>query len=574
MGEENPLGHSAVRGEGARGRAPRAEDFGWNDSLYDGPEGDGTDADAPAGESAGSDRPAAPASRNGRGPKGLQDPDGSRRDRPRIPRRGKRVLRWTALGLSMLILGTAGAGYLYYEHLNGKLTRKPLNLGGKQLRHGTDAVGRSPVNILLLGSDSRGSQRNVELGGARDDADRKPLADVQMLLHLSADRNSMSVLSIPRDTKVTIPECTDPEDGTVYPQSVDKINSSLQHGGPGCTVATWMELTGIPIDHFMMIDFAGVVDMADAIGGVPVCVDANVHDRRSGLRLEKGTTTVTGEQALQWLRTRHGFEDGSDIGRARAQHMYMTSMVRQLKAGTKLTDPGKLRSLAEAATKALTVDEGIDTVKDLYDLANELKQVPTDRITMATMPWEYSDGGSYVVPKPGEAEEVFSLIRDDIALDGKDANSKKSAEKRTEDPAAPSDRIPVRVRNGTGSTTLAPVNGRAAVLTNRLHRLGFTRATADPTSVSQANTTLSYADEDRRGDALAVAKALGLPERAVRHSADAEGITLVIGADWRAGATYPRTKEAAEDRGASESTRAPNGGNTEACMRVNRGFTW
>ncbi|HZG05656.1 MAG TPA: LCP family protein, partial [Streptomyces sp.] len=418
------MGHSAVRGEGARGRAPRAEDFGWNDSLYDGPEGDGTDADAPAGESAGSDRPAAPASRNGRGPKGLQDPDGSRRDRPRIPRRGKRVLRWTALGLSMLILGTAGAGYLYYEHLNGKLTRKPLNLGGKQLRHGTDAVGRSPVNILLLGSDSRGSQRNVELGGARDDADRKPLADVQMLLHLSADRNSMSVLSIPRDTKVTIPECTDPEDGTVYPQSVDKINSSLQHGGPGCTVATWMELTGIPIDHFMMIDFAGVVDMADAIGGVPVCVDANVHDRRSGLRLEKGTTTVTGEQALQWLRTRHGFEDGSDIGRAKAQHMYMNSMVRQLKAGTKLTDPGKLRSLAEAATKALTVDEGIDTVKDLYDLANELKQVPTDRITMATMPWEYSDGGEYVVPKPGDAERVFSLIRDDVALDGKDRKPK------------------------------------------------------------------------------------------------------------------------------------------------------
>ncbi|WP_031509752.1 LCP family protein [Streptomyces megasporus] len=573
MGEEDPLGHSAVRGEGARGRAPRAEDFGWNDSLYDGPEEDGTDADAPAGKSAGSKEANVPKGAKGaKGSGAPKGPDGSRHDRPRIPRRGRRVLRWTALGLSVLILGTAGAGYLYYEHLNGNLTKKPLNLGDKQLGHGTDAAGRSPVNILLLGSDSRNSARNVELGGARNEVGREPLADVQMLLHLSADRRSMSVLSIPRDTRVTIPECTDPEDGTVHPRTVDKINSSLQHGGPGCTVATWMELTDIPIDHFMMIDFAGVVDMADAVGGVPVCVDANVHDRRSGLRLKKGTTTITGERALQWLRTRHGFGDGSDIGRAKAQHMYMNSMVRRLKAGTKLTDPGKLRSLAEAATKALTVDDGIGTVKELYDLANELKRVPTGRITMATMPWEYAGGGSYVVPKPGDAEEVFSLIREDIALDGKDEKPKKDAEEK----AAPADRIPVRVRNGTGSTALAPVNGRAATVTDLLHRLGFTRAEADPTAVSQANTTLSYPDQDRRGDALAVAGALGLPERAVRRSADVDGITLVIGADWRAGDAYPKTEPSPKDgkRRAPDSADALNGEDKDACMEVNPAHVW
>jgi LCP family protein required for cell wall assembly len=484
------------------------------------------------------------------------------------------VLRWTALSLSVLILGTAGAGYLYYEHLNGNLAKEPLTLGDKRLSHRQNAQGQTPVNILLLGSDSRNSARNVELGGARDEVGRKPLADVQMLLHLSADRSSMSVVSIPRDTKVTIPECTDPEDGTVYQQTTGKINSSLQRGGPGCTVATWMELTGIPIDHFMMIDFAGVVDMADAVGGVPVCVRANIHDKNSGLRLEAGDSVVRGEQALQWLRTRYGFGDGTDIGRAKAQHMYMTSMVRQLKAGTKLTDPGKLRSLAEAATRALTVDEGIDTVKDLYDLGNELKQVPTRRITMATMPWEYSDGGAYVVPKPGDAEKVFSLIRDDVALDGRD-EPKKDAGKKTADPAAPSDRITVRVRNGTRTVTLGPVNGRAGAVAGELNRLGFALAAADPTEAPQADTTLVYPDEDLHGDALAVAKAIGLPERAVRQSAGVEEITLVVGADWREGSAYPEQAANRED----EKLEAPEsadalGGEEKDCMSVNPRYTW
>ncbi|MGY1454137.1 LCP family protein [Streptomyces sp. SS8] len=561
------MGQRTAGGKDAHERAPRPEDFGWNDSMYDEPDASGEpEGSVRSGESreggAGGPGDATPASGPGRLAGGPKRPAG----------RGRRVLRWTALSLSVLILGTAGAGYLYYEHLNENLTRKPLTLGDNQLKHRQNAEGRTPLNILLLGSDSRNSERNLELGGSRGDVGRKPLADVQMLLHLSADRDSISVLSVPRDTKVTIPECTDPEDGTVHPQSTGRINSSLQYGGPGCTVATWMELTGVPVDHFMMIDFAGVVDMADAVGGVPVCVDANVHDSRSGLRLEKGETTVRGEQALQWLRTRHGFGDGSDIGRARAQHMYMNSMVRQLKSGTKLTDPGKLRSLAEAATKALTVDDGIEGVKDLYDLGNELKQVPTERITMVTMPWEYSDGGSYVVPKPGDAEKVFSLIRDDIALDGKDEPRK---EKKTSDPAAPAGEIPVQVRNGTRTVTLGPVNGRAGAIAEELRRLGFDRAETDAEEAPQADTTVSYPSGDLRGDALAVAKALGLPERSARQSAGVEQVTVVIGADWREGNAYPGrpAPEEEDKRGAPESANALNG-DEEKCMNVNPAHTW
>jgi LCP family protein required for cell wall assembly len=504
----------------------------------------------------------------------------------RQPPRKRRGLRWVASVLALVILGTAAAGYLYYQHLNGNLDKDALHLGDNKLDGSQpNAAGQTPLNILMLGSDSRNSKKNVELGGASVDAGRPPLADVQMLVHVSADRSNMSVLSIPRDTRVTIPKCTDPDDGKVYQQRVDKINASLQNGGPGCTVATWEELTGIPINHFMMVDFSGVVSMADAVGGVPVCVDNNVYDRRSGLRLEKGETTIQGEQALQWLRTRHGFEDGSDLGRAKAQHMYMNSMVRELKAGTKLTNPNKLRGLAESATKALTVDSDLGSVKKLYDLGNDIKRVPTKRITMATMPWTYSQGGSFVLPKEGDAEKVFSMIRNDTALDGEDkkkATGKESPE--PSDPAAPAAEIPVRVMNGTGTATQAAVTGRAAEITDRLQSSGFTQAVADQTPRSQWDTLITYPSTDQRGDALAVAKAIGLPEKSVNHSAGESQITLVIGADWRQGSPYPNSSGSGEgsqaensqedDGKAPESLDGLNGEDKSACMKVNPNYTF
>jgi LCP family protein required for cell wall assembly len=496
-----------------------------------------------------------------------------------LPRKKRRVLRWFSVSMSLLILATAGAGYLYYEHLNGNLSKDLLNLGDNKLdKSNPNAAGQTPMNVLLLGSDSRGSDKNVELGGAKGDRDRPPLADVQMLLHVSADRSNMSVISVPRDTKATIPKCTDPKDGTVYQETTDKINTSLQHGGPGCTVATWEEMTGIPIDHFMMIDFAGVVSMADAVGGVPVCVNNNVNDPQSKLKLKKGNSVVRGEQALHWLRTRHGFADGSDIGRARAQHMYMNSMVRQLKSGTKLTDPGQLRGLAEAATKALTVDEGLGSVKKLYDLGDDLKRVPTKRITMATMPWKYAPGG-YVVPKPGDADHTFSLVRQDVALDGRD-KKKPEADKspKPSEPSVDKSQVPVLVMNGTGSALQSPVPGRAGVISEYLGSKGFAQATADQSLKSQADTTISYPQENQRVKALAVAKTLGLPDSAAKHSSGVQRITLVIGGDWRDGTTYPKSAPGSagekKENKAPDSADALSGDNKKACMEVNPNYVW
>nr|WP_069884099.1 LCP family protein [Streptomyces luteocolor] len=501
-----------------------------------------------------------------------------RTGRERPPRRKRRVLRWSATVLSVLILGTAGAGYLYYQHLNNNLETDDLNLGDHRAPEPTpNAAGQTPLNILLIGSDARNSKENQKLGGAKETFGAPPLADVQMLLHLSADRTNMSVISMPRDTLLQIPKCTDPDDGKVYQQTGPRTmtNESLGRGGPGCTVATWEKLTNIHINHFMMVDFSGVVSMADAIGGVPVCVDKNIHSRDraghgSGLKLKKGTTEVQGKQALQWLRTRYGFEGGTDISRAKAQHMYMNALVRKLRENTGLTSPNQLRKLAEEATDALKVDDGLGTIKKLYDLGNELKKVSPERTTMTTMPFEYA--GERVVPKPGDAEQLFRLVRDDIPLDGK-GRKKPAKEKLSDDPAAADDKIAVQVQNGTRSATEPPAGGRASAVAQLLAGKGFTKATPDTTTaLSEEKTVIRYPSAELEGDAQRIAKSLGMRLSSVKKSTDVSGVTLVVGADWREGDTPPKAKK--NDDRTPDSADALSGSDKKACMKVDPNFTW
>jgi LCP family protein required for cell wall assembly len=570
------MAQSSVRGEGARPRVRRAGELGWDDSLYD----ENGDPVQSAGEGVRTADDTMPLKPQGHGRHG--GGGGRRRGGEGRPRRRRRALRWSATVLSVLILGTAGAGYLYYQHLNANLKKDDLNIGDAKDRAAQskpNAAGQTPLNILLIGSDARDSTENQKLGGAKDTFNTAPRADVQMLLHVSADRTNMSVVSMPRDTLLQIPQCTDPGTKKTYAASTSPTitNDSLGRGGPGCTVATWEKLTDIHIDHFMMVDFSGVVSMADAIGGVPVCVDANVYSHTSsghgsGLKLKEGTTSVKGKQALQWLRTRYGFEDDTDIARTKAQHQYMNSMVRQLRENATLSNPNKLRKLADTATNALTVDNGLGTVAKLYDLSNELKKVPTKRITMTTMPWQYSSTTSgRVVPKPGDAAKLFRLVREDIALDGKD-KKKTTKERISSDPAAADDKIGVIVQNGTRTSTLAPVGGRANTVAQLLVGKGFTQTSADrTTATAEATTVIRYPSADLEGDALRVAKALGVSTSAVKKSTDVSGVTLVVGADWRSGTTY---KAAEEDDTTPKSADVLNGSDTTACMHVDPAYTW
>ncbi|MET8489632.1 LCP family protein [Streptomyces tendae] len=532
------------------------------------------------------------------GPGGHGDGNGRRSGRRRTGGRRHRALRWSATTLAVLILGTAGAGYLYYQHLNGNIDKGERSSGdSKAHKAEPNAAGQTPLNILLLGSDSRASDANVALGGGKNHRDNPPLADVQMLIHLAADRKSASVVSIPRDTRVDIPACKDPDTGEKFPATNAIINTSLARGGAGCTLATWENLTGVYIDHWMTIDFAGVVSMADAVGGVEVCVNQNVWDRPlpgvpggSGLKMTAGPHKVQGEQALQWLRTRHAW--GSDPLRARAQHMYMNSMIRTLKSQNVFTDAGRLMDLAEAATKSLTVSEEIGTVKKLYDLGTQLKTVPTDRITMTTIPTvEDPEDKNHLLPAT-DADKMWAMLRDDVSFDDKGTKEKKGtgegdgkdaagdgaggqdgAGRPSDEPAADSE-IGVLVQNATRSATLGPVTGRAGEIAGSLVEKGFAKATKDTSAaLSEERTVVRYPSDELAGDARRVAEAMGIPANAVRKSADVSGITLVVGADWRDGTSYPKQKTP-EAGDLPETSDALNGSDTGKCMDVYKPYRW
>ncbi|MFF3487655.1 LCP family protein [Streptomyces sp. NPDC002701] len=550
------MAQSSVRGEGARPRAARAGE---------GSRGDGSSQAGERGGNGGSGVRTAPRRSAADDGGGGEGPDGGRRP-VRPGGRPRRILRWSALILSVLILGTAGAGYLYYRHLNGNIAKGTRNSGESGVeKAGPNSDGQTPLNILLIGSDSRNSDENVELGGSKDQRGSKPLADVQMLVHVSADRRSASVVSIPRDTRVTIPRCEDPETGETYPETNGIINMSLQRGGAGCTLATWQNLTGVYIDHWMMVDFGGVVKMADAVGGVEVCVRQNVWDRPlpgvpggSGLKLKAGSKKIKGKQALQWLRTRHAFE--SDLGRAKAQHMYMNSMIRTLKSQNAFTDSGRLMGLAEAATESLEVSEEIGTVKKLYDLGMKLKTVPTERFTMTTMPTVPDpQNGNHLIPRPTDADKLWSMVRDDVSFDkggesdkdgkggdGKGSSASEGPEATGTGPAAaPAEGLAVTVVNGTAGedSTQAPVGNRASEIAGALQGKGFAKAVASAQPGPSSRTQVTYpkgSGAQGRANALSVARAVGVPSGQVRATADVVTTTLTIGSDWREGTAYPK----------------------------------
>jgi LCP family protein required for cell wall assembly len=334
--------------------------------------------------------------------------------RPPLPPRGRRTLRIAALLTAVLVLLAAGTGAWLFDHLDGNIRGMPLFGGalGDAGRETPDAFGRTPINVLVIGSDARADRSDCAIGG---DCGPGRNADVEMLLHLSADRSNATVMSVPRDTVTRLPGCQDPVHHTYQPPHLAQINSSLE-SGPGCTVAAVHALTGIPVDHFMMIGFTGVVRMSDAVGGVPVCVSADLYDPYSHLKLSRGRHVLKGLAALEYLRSRHAFGDGSDLGRTYAQHLYLASLLRKLKSAGTLTSPTAVYGLADAATRALTVDTGLDSVSKLLRLAGALNRVPASRVTFTTMQNQPDPADPDRVVVSPAAKALFSAILHDRSL--------------------------------------------------------------------------------------------------------------------------------------------------------------
>ncbi|MFG2784067.1 LCP family protein [Streptomyces prunicolor] len=456
----------------------------------------------------------------------------SRRRVKQAPR-GRRVLKFSAISLSVVIMATAGAGWWFYEHLNGNINSVAIDdgAGGKEK---ADAFGRTPINLLVMGSDARSSATDCKLGGGCSTTGVQTgngNADVEMVVHVSADRSNATVMSIPRDTMTNVPACKDPDSSQSTAGYYGQINSALQYGQE-CQVKTVHALTGITIDHFVQMDFSGVVKMSDAVGGVSVCVDADVYDTYSHLKLAKGTHTLKGNAALEFVRSRHGFGDGSDLGRTVSQHLFLSAMIRKFKSAGTLTDPTAVYNLADAATKALTVDTGLGTVKKLIGLAADLDKVPTKRMTFTTMQTGADpDDPDRVVPAAA-AKSLFATIANDQSLTSSSGKKSTAATATATAAAVPAAQIAVTVENGTS------ISGRASTVATSLIDGGFSSDTTTGNAGAGATTTTLTYGSGQKAQAQTVAGAIGLASSHLKQGSGT-GLTLVIGSDWPSGTTYP-----------------------------------
>ncbi|MFG3295740.1 LCP family protein [Streptomyces sp. NPDC048179] len=489
---------------------------------------------------------------------------GSRRARP--AGRGKRVFKVVGLVTAVLVLVTAGAGWWFYQHLNGNINS--VSLDGKGGTEKADAFGRTPINILVIGSDGRTSAADCKLGGGCKTTGVQSgngNADVEMVVHISADRSNATVMSIPRDTMVDVPACKDSASGQSTSGYYGQVNSALQYGA-ACQVATVHQLTGVPIDHFVKLDFSGVVKMSDAVGGVSVCVNNNVYDTYSHLKLSKGTHTLKGEAALEFVRSRHGFGDGSDLGRTVSQHIFLSAMIRKFKSAGTLTDPTAVYSLADAATKALTVDDDLDSVKKLISLAADVNKVPTKRMTFTTMQTAPDPNNSNRVVVGEGAKDLFATMANDQSLttsSGKksSAASATASAKPTPTATVPASQIAVTVENGTDIT------GRASAIANSLISQGFSTGTTTANAPTSATTTtVTYGSGDK-AEAQTVAKALDVPSSHIK-AGSGTGVILVIGSDWTSGTTYPNTS--GDTKTAVANANASTADDSKTCAKVSQ----
>ncbi|MYT27693.1 LCP family protein [Streptomyces sp. MspMP-M5] len=447
------------------------------------------------------------------------------------------------------MLLVAGAGWLYLR-LNGDIT----TFGEDGLSHDRPAAGGG-TNVLVIGSDSRAGG-NRRLGGGEGDVGR---SDTAFLLHVHGDGRHALAVSFPRDALVEIPPCRLPDGRWTPRQPAAMFNSAFTvgrtaGGNPACTQNTVERLTGLRVDHTVVVDFAGFATLTTAVGGVPVCLPQDIYEgdldphrgARGRLVFPRGPQTVSGQRALDYVRLRHGLGDGSDIGRIKRQQAFTAALIKKVRA--RGMNPSALLPLARAATAAMTVDPGLGSADRLLAFALSMKDVDLHNTKFLTLPWRYQ-GARVAVVHP-DADRLWTELRADRPVDGAAARPGAADEGKAGLPA-PAPQAPpstggvgIAVYNGT------TVPGLAAHAAAELRAAGFHVTRTDTAAAQQHTATVIAYGAGQQAPARTVARYF---PGAVLQQAAAPGVTLIIGRDYADGPALGAGAPADRPAGAARS---------------------
>ena len=431
------------------------------------------------------------------------------------PLKSQRV-KWIALScVALLAMVVAFSGFALVR-LRSNVQTAEMNIGEL-----SSNLASGPLDILVIGSDTRAGNNGAY--GTAEDAASGARSDVMMLVQVSEDRSNVNVISFPRDLMVDIPKCTDAETGEVYPATTEtQINESLERGGPGCTVATISNLTGIAIDHFMLVDFNAVKALSSVVGGVEVCVTEPIDDTYSGLKLPAGTSSVEGEQALAFLRSRHGFGDGSDTARIQAQQSFLASLLRKVQAEGTLTNPAMLLNIAEAITQNVTIDKELTNLGNLVSIGTIFAKVDLSKVVFATVPNEPYTYDANKLQLSADSEAFFTKLQNDESLVEPAATASASASESSAPAAELTYSLGVSVTDATG------VEDRAEELAPKIEQAGFTSVTTSRSDAVYTESAIYY-PYGYDAEAQAIAGLFGITS--LTPSDQYVGIAVILGSD-------------------------------------------
>jgi LCP family protein required for cell wall assembly len=477
------------------------------------------------------------------------DPRG-RRSHVHHPPPALRLVRLTAVALSIVVLIVSVGGYVVVKWFDGSIARIHLNLGQNRP---ADA-GSGTQNWLLVGTDSRAGT-----GGQYGDVPGQR-SDTTILAHLDANGTTTNV-SFPRDTLVTIPAYTDSK-GKSFPAHKDKFNSAIMFGGPSLLVRTVEAMANIRIDHYVSVDLEGFKKISQALNGVQVCIlhsgyreigpdggtITNISDGFSGFHGVDGEQTVVGDQALAFVRQRHGLVNG-DIGRIQRQQQFLGSVFRAATKVDLLFNPVAVTRLLSAIKSSLTLDQDT-TLSDLEKFGLRLRGVDPGKVQFETIPqrgleatdtnlgdiFTDSGGGLELIPTGQTASVGNVQILDQAGFDAMIAKLKDQTPTPSPGASAPAapkvtkvtvppSQVLVTVENGVGRS------GLAGQVTLALAKGGF--RTGAPASAGNLNYGTSEVHYPPGGEDAARTVAAAVPGSVLKEDAGVtSGVVLIIGANY------------------------------------------
>ncbi|ATL83521.1 transcriptional regulator [Streptomyces malaysiensis subsp. malaysiensis] len=322
----------------------------------------------------------------------------------RWPRRLRRTL---VLLLAVILVGAASTYGWAWAKLNND-----VDLAKVEDR---PAKGKG-TNYLIVGSDSRdglsqGDKKNLHTGSAEG---RR--TDSMMVLHTGA--HGATMVSLPRDSWVTLPPFTYPMTGKRPGPSKNKLNAAFSLGGPELLVRTIEYNTGLRIDHYAEIGFAGFVNVVNSVGGVRMCLDKPIKDEKSGADLKKGCQMLDGRQALAFVRQRHQEANG-DLGRSQNQQKFLSALAKRAAQPDQVFVPWKSLPTVGAGLDTLIVDKDTD-LRTLMSLFEAMKRVAGGSGNRLNVPVAgrgvATSKGSVLKWDEGRAKWLFGRLRNDQSV--------------------------------------------------------------------------------------------------------------------------------------------------------------